>query len=65
MADPGKNMYTATRLNLLITLMSAVLGMLIVFVKMLSTGSIGLGFILTYMLITAIPVFAVSVLMKF
>ena len=45
--------------------MSAVLGMLIVFVKMLSTGSIGLGFILTYMLITAIPVFAVSVLMKF
>ena len=65
MADTGKNMYTATRLNLLITLVSAVLGMLIVFVKMLSTGSIGLGFILTYMLITAIPVFAVSVLMKF
>ena len=65
MADTGKNMYSATRLNLLITVLSAVLGMLIVSVKMLTTGSIGLGFILMYMIVTAIPVFAVSVFMKF
>ena len=58
-------MYSATRLNLLITVLSAVLGMLIVSVKMLTTGSIGLGFILMYMIVTAIPVFAVSVFMKF
>ena len=65
MADTGKNIYTATRINIVISVLSAILGMLIVFVKMLSTGSIGLGFILLYMLLTAIPVIVVSVFMKF
>lgn len=65
MADTGKNIYTATRVNLIISVLSAILGMLVVFVKMLSTGSIGLGFILLYMLLTAIPVVIVSVFMKF
>lgn len=65
MADTGKSMYTATQINLIISVLSAVMGMLIVFIKILSTGSIGLGFILLYMLITAIPVLAVSVFMKF
>lgn len=65
MADTGKNIYTATRINIVISVLSAILGILIVFVKMLSTGSIGLGFILLYMLLTAIPVIVVSVFMKF
>ncbi len=65
MADTGKSIYTATRLNILISILAASLGMVIVFTKMLATGSIGLGFILLYMLITAIPVLAVSVFMKF
>lgn len=65
MADTGKNIYTATRVNIVISVLSAILGMLIVFVKMLSTGSIGLGFIILYMLLTAIPVIVVSVFMKF
>ncbi len=65
MADAGKNIYTATRVNLVLSALSAILGMLVVFVKMLSTGSIGLGFILLYMLLTAIPVVIVSVFMKF
>ena len=65
MADTGKNIYTATRVNIVISVLSAILGMLIVFVKMLSTGSIGLGFIMLYMLLTAIPVIIVSVFMKF
>lgn len=65
MADTGKSIYTATRINILITLLAAALGMVIIFTKMLATGSISLGFILLYMLITAIPVLAVSVFMKF
>ncbi len=64
MADTGKSMYTATRINVVISVLSAVLGMLIMFVKMLG-GSIGLSFILTYMLLAAIPVIVVSVFMKF
>lgn len=65
MADTGRNIYTATRVNIVISVLSAILGMLIVFVKMLSTGSIGLGFIMLYMLLTTIPVIIVSVFMKF
>ena len=65
MADTGKNIYSATRVNIVMSVLSAILGMLVVFVKMLSTGSIGLGFILLYMLLTTIPVIIVSVFMKF
>lgn len=65
MADTGKNIYTATRVNIVISVLSAILGMLVVFVKMLSTGSIGLGFIMLYMLLTTIPVIIISVFMKF
>jgi len=54
----------ATRLNILISALSAVLGMLVVFVKILATGSISLSFILMFMLITALPVFLISVFMK-
>lgn len=59
-ANVGKKMYNATTVNMLIAVLSAVLGVLVVFFKMITTGSIGLGFILLYMLLTAIPVLAVS-----
>ena len=59
-ANVGKKMYNATTINMLVAVLSAVLGVLVVFFKMITTGSIGLGFILLYMLLTAIPVLAVS-----
>lgn len=65
MADTGKSMYTATKLNLAITIIGALLGMILVFTKILTTGAISLSFIFTYMLIAALPVFIISVLMKF
>lgn len=65
MADTGKNMYTATKLNLSITFIGALLGMILVFTKILTTGAISLSFIFTYMLIAALPVFVISILMKF
>ena len=64
MADTGRSMYMATKLNILISALSAVLGMLVVFVKIMATGSIALSFILMFMLITALPVFLISVFMK-
>lgn len=65
MADTGRNMYTTTKLNLTITLIGAILGMITVFVKVLTTGAISLSFIFTYMLLAALPVFISSLLIKF
>ena len=64
MADTGRSMYMATRINLIITALSAVLGMLVVVMKILTTGTISLSFILMFMLITALPVFLISAFMK-
>lgn len=64
MADTGRSVYMATRINLMITAVSAVLGMLVVFLKILTTGTISASFVLMYMLITALPVLIVSVFMK-
>ena len=63
-ADTGRSMYMAIRINLIISALSAILGMLVVFVKILTTGTISLSFILMFMLITALPVFLVSAFMK-
>lgn len=63
MAETGRSMYMATRVNLLITVVGAVLGMLMVLIKML-TSTISLNFILLIMLLFAIPVLFISVFMK-
>ena len=56
-------MYMATRVNLIVTAAGALLGMIIVLIKML-TSTISLGFILLIMLIAAMPVFFISYFMK-
>ena len=63
MAETGHGMYMATRVNLVITVVGAVLGMVLVLIKML-TSAISLGFIFLIMLITALPVFFISLFMK-
>lgn len=63
MAETGRGMYMATRVNLIVTAAGALLGMIIVLIKML-TSTISLGFILLIMLIAAMPVFFISYFMK-
>lgn len=54
-ADVGRSMYLATRFNLLLTFISAVLGPVLVFVKLLIAGSVSIGFLLMFMLAWAVP----------
>ena len=65
MADTGRSMYVATRLNILITMLSTVIGIMTVFIKFLSVGYVSIGFMLVYMLLWALPVAALSLFLKF
>ena len=60
-AETGRGMYMSARINLLITLVGAVIGMIAVFIRML-TGAMSLGFLLFLMLLFALPVFVISLL---
>ena len=64
MADTGRSMYVTIRLNLLLTMLCAVLGMLIVFIKLVGAGSIGVGFLFWYMILWLIPVVILSFILK-
>ncbi len=59
-ADVGHKIYMATRTNLLLTTIAAVIGVFTVFVKFLTAGSVSLGFILLSALLWALPAAAVS-----
>ena len=59
-ADIGRSMYFAIRVNLVINLIAAVLGVLLVFVRFLSTGSNSFASLFLYMLFWTLPVLAVS-----
>ncbi len=59
-ADIGRSMYFATRVNLVINLIAAVLGVLLVFVRFLSTGSNSFASLFLYMVFWTLPVLAVS-----
>lgn len=56
MADLGHKMYVATKTSLYISAISAVLGVLICFLRLLSVGGVGVGFLLLFMLLCALPV---------
>ncbi|MDY4487392.1 MAG: hypothetical protein SPE18_04980, partial [Candidatus Limivicinus sp.] len=64
MADTGRSMYVTIRMNLLLTLLCALLGMLIVFVKLVGAGSIGAGFLFWYMVLWLIPEVLLSFILK-
>lgn len=65
MADTGRSMYMATRINLLLTVLAAVIGVFTVFLRLLSVGTVGTGFLLLFLLLWALPVAAISVLLRF
>ena len=56
MADAGRKIYVATRTNLYLTAVSAVLGVLLCFIRLVSAGGVGVPFLFLYMLICALPV---------
>ena len=64
LADTGRSMYVTVRLNLLLTVLCAVLGMLIVFIKLVGAGSVGAGFLFWYLVLWAVPVVIMSFILK-
>ena len=65
MADTGRGMYLATRFNLIVTLIAAVVGVFAVFIRFMNLGCVGIGFLLLFALLWALPVFAASLALKF
>ena len=64
-ADTGRSMFVAVRVNLVITLLAALLGVLLVLVRFLSAGTVGVGVLLLWALLWALPVAAVSLILRF
>ena len=65
MADTGRSMYLATRFNLIVTLIAAVLGVFAVFIRFLNVGSVSIGFLLLFAILWALPVAAASLFLKY
>lgn len=65
MADTGRGMYLATRFNLIVTLIAAVVGVFAVFIRFMNLGSVGIGFLLLFAIVWALPVAAASLALKF
>ncbi len=61
MADLGRKMYVATRTSLYFTSVSAVLGVLLCFIRMVSAGGVSVLFLFLYMLLCALPVLFLGV----
>ena len=60
-SDVGRSMYMATRVNVLLNVLAAVVGIFLVFVRFLASGSNSLGSLFVYMLFWTLPVILVSV----
>ena len=65
LADTGRSMYVAVRINLMVTAATAVLGMLLVFVKLIGTGLLSAWLPLVLMLLSLLITSLVSVFMRF
>ena len=65
LADTGRSMYVAIRLNLLITAAVAVIGMLLVFFRLIGTGMLNTWLPFVLMLLDVIVVSLISLFMRF
>ena len=59
-ADTARSMYSATRINTALTAFSALLGVLVAAIRLLSVGSLSIGFLLVFMLFFAVLTAVVS-----
>ena len=55
-ADTGRSIYVVSRLNTVISLLASVLGLLISFIRILSTGYLGIGTTVLLMVLFSLPV---------
>ena len=62
MVDAGRNLYSASRANVALTLLSSAAGILFVTLKFLIWGSVSVSSILLFMILTAVPVFIIAIL---
>lgn len=60
-ADVGRSMYVASRVNLLVSALSAFLGVFMVFLKLLLAGSVSASYMLLFMAVWTVPVLVMSV----
>lgn len=60
LADTGRNVFTASRINTVISLASAVAGMLVMFIKLTVTGVVPLSLPLLYEVFTSLPVIVIG-----
>ncbi len=65
LADTGRSMYVAIRMNLIVTAAVAVIGMLLVFLKLIGTGEVSAWLPFVLMLLDAIVVSLISLFMRF
>ena len=63
-ADFGRTMYVYTRVNLYAAALSAVLGVLVSFVRLLATGGVGVGFLLVFMLLWSLPTLLTGIALR-
>ena len=65
MADTGRSMFLTVRLNLFISLLASVFGVLAVFLQFLLTGSLSVALLFLYSLACFLLVAAVSIVVRF
>ena len=64
MADTGRSMYLTVRINLLLTVLATVIGVAVVFVKLLSAGVVSSGFLFLFLILWALPVLLISAFLR-
>lgn len=64
MADTGRNMYLKVRISILLSCVSAFLGLIIVFAKLAGAGCVTFGFMLLWAVLWLIPTVVMSFLTK-
>ena len=65
MADTGRSIFVATRVNLLAAVLAAVVSMAAVFALLLASGYVSAGVLLLLMLVWTLPAVAVSLFLRF
>ena len=65
LADTGRSMYVAVRLNLILTAAAAVIGILLVFFRLIGTGTVSAWLPFVIMLLDALAVSLISLFMRF
>ena len=64
MADTGRSMYIKIRISLILAVMSAVIGILAVFIKFVGSGYVGIGFLAVWAIVWLAPTVIMSFIQR-